>query len=179
MPTQPLILAAVDLDRHATHVISQASRLAALCQGHLVLVHVIDDAGLFMPDQPFPQRPGDARDAMARHARASLVGMVSHLDLPSDWVEIRVEVGPLTQTLAGIASAIQPRYCLLGSARLGPLSPSAGLVAALGTRSDCELLTVPMRHRADDAGIIPRMRHWLGGLPLDTPTRNVRQGSAD
>jgi hypothetical protein len=135
---------------------------------------VVDDADLFMPDQPFSQRPGDAREAMVRHARASLVGMVSHLDLPNDWVEIRVEVGPIAQTLADIATAIQPRYCLLGPARLGPMSPSAGLVAAIGPRSDCELLTVPMRQRADDTGIIPRMRHWLGGLPLDTPTRNMR-----
>lgn len=160
MPTQPSILAAVDLDRHATHVISQASRLAALCHGHLVVAHVVDDADLFVPDQPFLQRPADARDAMARHARASLVGMVSHLDLPNAWVEIRVEVGSITRTLADIATAIQPRYCLLGPARHGPLSPSAGLVAAIGPRGDCELLTVPMRQRADDAGIIPRTRHW-------------------
>jgi hypothetical protein len=174
MPTQPSILAAVDLDRHATHVISQASRLAALCQGHLVVAHVVDDADLFMPDLPFPQRPGDAREAMARHARASLVGMVSHLDLPNDWVEIRVEVGPITQTLADVATAIQPRYCLLGPARLGPLSPTTGLVAAIGPRGDCEVLRVPTRPGSGGAGMLPRMRDWLGGLPLDSPPRNVR-----
>ena len=97
MPNQPIIVAAVDLDRRAVPVIAHAARLAALCQGHLALVHVVDYAGGYESDHPFPQRPGGVLDDMVRHARASLVGMVSHLELPNDWVEIRVETGPVAR----------------------------------------------------------------------------------
>jgi hypothetical protein len=174
MPTQPIILSAVDLDGHATDVIAQGARLAALCQGHLVVVHVVDYPGGYESDNPFPQRPGDVLDAMVRHARASLVGMVNHLDLPTEWVQIRVETGSVTQTLADIAGALQPRYCLVGPARLGPLSPSAGLAAAIKGRSDCELLAVPAKPGGDeDKGLLPRLRHWLA-RDLGTPAGHAR-----
>jgi nucleotide-binding universal stress UspA family protein len=163
MPTQPIILAAVDLDRHAPAIIAQAARLAALCQAHLVVAHVVDDASGYESDHPFPQRPGDLRAAIARHARAWLVGMVNHLDLANDWVEIRVEAGPLTRTLADLVVELQPRYCLLGPARLGPLSPSAGLAAAIGGRSDCELMALKALHATEGGGLGHWMRHWLNG----------------
>ena len=76
MPNQPIIVAAADLDRRAVPVIAHAARLAALCQGHLALVHVVDYAGGYESDHPFPQRPGGVLDDMVRHARASLVGIV-------------------------------------------------------------------------------------------------------
>ncbi len=173
MPTRPSILAAVDLDRHAVPVIAQAARLAALCQGHLVVVHVVDDAGGYGPELHFTQRPGDIQSAMARHARASLVGMVSHLDLPNDWTEIRVETGPFTRTLADLVAALQPRYCLVGPAHLGPLSPSAGLAAAIAGRSDCELLTAGSRGAGEGLRPLARVRHWLG-RDLGAPAGHAR-----
>lgn len=169
MSTKPNILAAVDLDSHATAVIADAARLAALCQGHLVIAHVLDNAWQVEPDQPFAQRPGVARDAMVRHARASLVGMVSHLDLPTDWIEIRVETGNVTQALSEVAGALQPKYCLVGPARLGPFSPSAGLASALKERSDCEVLRVASKRRRDEEGIGAWVRHQLEET-LGTPT---------
>jgi hypothetical protein len=163
MHTQPCVLAAVDLDHQALEVIAQAGRLAALCQGHLVVVHVVDDTGAEAPDKPFPERRGDLRQAMARHARASLVGMISHLDLPNAWVEVRVEFGAVAPTLAKIAADLQPRYCLVGPSRLGPLSPSAGLAAAIKGRSDCELLRLSGRRGGNHSGLISRVSHWLAG----------------
>jgi hypothetical protein len=161
MTTQPIILAAVDLDRHAPAVIEQAARLAALSQAHLVVTHVVDDAPGYGSDQPFPQRPGDLRAAMARHARAWLVGMINHLDLPNHSVEIRVETGSPIPTLADLVVELQPRYCLLGPARLGPLSPSAGLAAAIGGRSHCALLSATTRAGADGDGLLRRVQRWL------------------
>lgn len=163
MSTQPIILAAVDLDRHAPAVIEQAARLAALSQAHLVLAHVVDDAPGYASDQPFPQRPGDLRAAMERHARASLVGMVNHLDLPNAWVEVRVETGSVTPTLAALVAELQPRYCLMGPARLGPLSPSAGLAAAIGGRSRCELMTIQVKPGGEGAGLGHWLRHCITG----------------
>jgi K+-sensing histidine kinase KdpD len=40
--SNPIILAAVDIDARATAVIAHAARLAALCQGRLVVIHVVD-----------------------------------------------------------------------------------------------------------------------------------------
>jgi nucleotide-binding universal stress UspA family protein len=173
MPTQPIILAAVDLDRRAPGIIAHAARLAALCQGHLALVHVVDYAGGYESDHPFPQRPGGVLDDMVRHARASLVGMVSHLELPNDWVEIRVETGPVCEILADLAGALKPRYCVTGQSRFGPLSPRAGLAAALKTRSDCEVLAVPGTEEGVRHGMLARMRHWVAG-DLGTPTGHAR-----
>lgn len=161
MTTQPIILAAVDLDRRAATVIEQAARLAALCQARLVVAHVVDDAAGYETDHPFPQRPGDLRDSMTRYARAWLVGMINHLDLPNGWVEIRVETGPVTPTLADLVVALQPRYCLMGPARLGPLSPSAGLAAAIGGRSDCELMSAATRASTAVHGLRRRLHRWL------------------
>jgi hypothetical protein len=173
MPNQPIIIAAVDLDRRAVPVIAHAARLAALCQGHLALVHVVDYAGGYESDHPYPQRPGGVLDEMVRHARASLVGMVSHLELPTDWVEIRVETGPVCDTLADVAGALKPRYCVVGQSRLGPLSPTAGLAAALKTRSDCEVLAVPATGEGVHHGMLARAMHWLEG-DLRAPTGHAR-----
>ena len=173
MPNQPIIIAAVDIDRRAVPVIAHAARLAALCQGHLALVHVVDYAGGYESDHPFPQRPGGVLDDMVRHARASLVGMVSHLELPTDWVEIRVETGPVCDTLADVAGALKPRYCVVGQARLGLLSVTAGLAAALQTRSDCEVLAVPATGEGVHHGMLARAMHWLEG-DLRAPTGHAR-----
>jgi nucleotide-binding universal stress UspA family protein len=173
MPNQPIIIAAVDLDRRALPVITHAARLAALCQGHLTLVHVVEYEGGYESDHPFPQRPGGVLDDMVRHARASLVGMVSHLELPNDWVEIRVETGPVCATLAELAAALKPRYCVVGQARLGPLSVTAGLATALKTRSDCEVLAVPGTGEGVHHGLLARAMHWLEG-DLRAPTGHAR-----
>jgi hypothetical protein len=159
MTSQPIIIAAVDIDRRAVPVIAHAARLAALCQGHLALVHVVDYAGGYESDHPFAQRPGGVLVDMVRHARASLVGMVSHLELATDWVEIRVETGPVCETLADLASALKPRYCVVGQSRFGPLSAIAGLGTALKARSDCEVLAVPATRGGVHHGMLAR-----GGL---------------
>jgi len=173
MPNQPIIIAAVDLDRRAVPVIAHAARLAALCQGLLTLVHVVDYAGGYEADHAFPQRPGRVLDDMVRHARASLVGMISHLDLPNDWAEIRVETGPVTDALANLAGALKPRYCVVGQARLGPLSPTADLATTLKAKSSCEVLVVPGAGERVSQGLIARVRHWMGG-DLGVPTGHTR-----
>ena len=173
MPNQPIIVAAVDLDRRAIPVIAHAARLAALCQGHLALVHVVDYAGGYESDHPFPQRPVGVLDDMVRHARASLVGIVSHLELPTNWVEIRVETGPVCETLTRLAGALQPRYCVIGQSRFGPLSPTAGLATALKTRSNCEVLAVPGTGEGVHHGMLARVMHRLAG-DLGAPTGHPR-----
>lgn len=175
MPAQTTILAAVDLDRHARRVISQAARLALQCQGHLVVAHVVRETANHESDLPFPQRPGDLCQAMVRHARACLVGMVNHLDLPDTWVEIRVESGALIQSLAKIATELRPRYCLIAPARLGPLSPSAGLAAVIEGLSGCTLLRISGGEGDTGGGLPHRVRHWLAGV-LQTPGLQAGQG---
>jgi nucleotide-binding universal stress UspA family protein len=144
--TQPIILAAVDMDRRAIAVIERAARLAALCQGHLILAHAVDWSGTAPGDCPFPERPGQVQGAMVRHARASLVGMVNGLDLPNDWVEILVETGPAVETLTRLIAARGAAYCLMGRPRLGALGAAlgvgAGLAAALRARGGCEPIEV-------------------------------------
>jgi hypothetical protein len=173
MPDQPIIIAAVDLDRRAVPVLAHAARLAALCQGHLVLVHVVDYVGGFESDLPFPERPGAVLDDMVRHARTSLVGMVSHLELDPKWVEVRVESGPVVETLGGLAGNLKPRYCVVRQSRLGQLSPIAGLSTALKARSDCEVLAVPGTPVGVGKAILARMRHWVGA-DLGAPTGHPR-----
>jgi nucleotide-binding universal stress UspA family protein len=173
MPNEPIILAAVDLDRRAIPVIDHAARLAALCHGHLTLVHVVDYTGGYESDHPFPQRPGRVLDDMVRHARASLVGMASHLDLPTDWAKFRVETGPVVETLARLADMLKPRYCVVGQSRLGVMSANAGLAAAMKERANCEVLAVPGLGEEQHQGMLARMRQWLGG-DLGTPTSHPR-----
>jgi nucleotide-binding universal stress UspA family protein len=173
MPDQPIIFAAVDLDRRAVPVLAHAARLAALCQGRLVLVHVVDFVGGFESDLPFPQSPGAVLDDMVRHARASLVGMVSHLDLDPAWVEIRVESGPVIETLAGLAGALKPRYCVIGQSGLGLLSPAAGLAGALKASGHCEILAVPGTGGGLGKEMLARVRRWVGA-DLGAPTGHPR-----
>jgi len=173
MPDQSIIIAAVDLDGRAVAVLAHAARLAAVCQGHLVLVHVVDYVGGFESDLPFPQRPGAVLDDMVRHARAGLVGMVSHLELDPKRVEVRVESGPVAETLAGLAGLLKPRYWVIGQSRLGLLSPTAGLAAVLKARSDCEVLAVPSTPVGVGKAILARMRHWVGA-DLGAPTGHPR-----
>ncbi len=163
MPNKPIILAAVDINRRAVPVIAHAARLAVLCQGRLALVHVVDYAGGYESDLPFPQRPGRILADMVRYARASLVGIVSHLELPNEWVEIRVETGPVVETLAKLAGALKPRYCVVGQSRFGLLSPTTGLAAALSTRSGCEVLAVPGVEQGARHGMLARVMHRLAG----------------
>ena len=163
MRTQPLIIAAVDLDHCATTIIEQAAHLATLCQGQLTLVHIVDYPGGCEADHPVPVRPGQVLADMTRHARASLVGMIHHLDLPIDAVRVRVETGPLVDTLAGLVAEVQPRYLLIGPRRLGPLSPSAGFASAISPHSACEILVVPAGARPRRRELLSRIRHWFAG----------------
>lgn len=162
MSTEPIIIAAVDLDSRAPSVILHAARLTALCGGRLVVVHVVDYQGVYEADHAVPQRPDKILEDMTRHARASLVGLVSCLDLPDALLEIRVETGPLLAALTRVSAALRPRYVLAGPHRLGPLSPTGGLAAAIRDASDAELLVVPCDGRGALAGMLTRARHWLG-----------------
>ena len=157
----PVVLAAVDLDQRATAVIVRAADLAATCQGRLVLIHVVDYQGGYAPDQPFTQRPDQVLEQMARHSRYALLGMVMRLSLPSDWVEILVETGPLAPTLAQRAAALNARYLAVGRARLGPLSPTATLAPMLEARPGCELVVVPDAEDAAWRRMLADTRRWL------------------
>ena len=171
--SNPIILAAVDIDARARAVIAHAARLAALCQGRLVVIHVVDYTGGDEDDHGLPQPPGavladmvrHARaslSGMVRHARASLSGMVYHLELAKDWVEIQVPTGPVVDTLTDLASAWRPSYVLVGAARWGVLSTTAGLGAALKARNGGALLVVPAVDGVAPQGLMARVRHWLG-----------------
>ena len=113
--SNPIILAAVDIDARATAVIAHAARLAALCQGRLVVVHVVDYTGGDEDDHGLPQPPGALLADMVRHARATLSGMVHHLELAKDWVEIQIPTGSVVETLADLAAAWHPNYVLIGA----------------------------------------------------------------
>lgn len=167
--SNPIILAAVDLDTRASAVIAHAARLAALCQGRLVVVHVVDYAGGYEDDHGLPQPQGAVLADMVRHARASLLGMVYNLELETDWVEIQVPTGPVAGTLADLAATRHPRYVLVGSARWGILSATAGLGAALKARNGGELLVVPAVDGVAPLSPVARVRHWLG-QDLTVPT---------
>ncbi len=160
--SNPIILAAVDIDARARAVIAHAARLAALCQGRLVVIHVVDYTGRDEDDHGLPQPPGAVLADMVRHARASLSGMVYHLELAKDWVEIQVPTGPVVDTLTDLASAWRPSYVLVGAARWGVLSTTAGLGAALKARNGGALLVVPAVDVVAPQGLMARVRHWLG-----------------
>ncbi len=161
--SSPLFLAAVDLDTRACGVIAHAARLSALCQGRLMVVHVVDYPGGYEPDQPRAQPQGAVLQDMVRHARASLMGMILHLDLPTDWIEIQVRTGPRVQTLAELAGTYHPRYVVIGRPRWGGLSGTAGLEAALEARNGGPVLAVSSGERgALRSGLLDRLRHWLG-----------------
>jgi hypothetical protein len=140
--SDPLFIAAVDLDTRACGVIAHAAKIAALCQGRLMVVHVVDYPGGYEPDQPSSQPHGAVLRDMVRHARASLMGMILHLDLPTDWIEIQVQTGPTVETLAALAGAYHPRYVLIGRARWGILSCTADLDAALAAGNGGKVLAV-------------------------------------
>lgn len=160
--SNPIILAAVDIDARATAVIAHAARLAALCQGRLVVVHVVDYTGGDEDDHGLPQPPGAVLADMVRHARATLSGMVHHLELAKDWVEIQIPTGSVVETLADLAAAWHPNYVLIGAARWGVLSTTAGLGAALKARNGGALLVVPALDGVASQGLMARVRHWLG-----------------
>jgi nucleotide-binding universal stress UspA family protein len=174
MPNHPTIIAAVDLDSRACGVIDHAAKLAALCQGDLLVVHVVDYEGGYESDHIPHHSPQQVLSDMVRHARASLVGLVHHLDLPTSPVEIRVESGPTASTLIALAATIRPRYVLVGHSRWGLLSPTSGLASTLESQAGCELLVVPQH--GDDAsgsGLIKRVQHWLAGEPA-LPSKRPR-----
>ena len=163
MPTKPTIVAAVDLDSRAVSVIAHGARRAELCGGALVVVHVVDYPAGYEADHAVPQRPDQVLEDMRRHARASLIGRVACLDLPKISPEIRVETGPVVQSLARVAAELQPRYVLVGPRRLGPLSPTGGLAAAIRDAGDCELLVVPVDGRRATSRLLGRAKRWLTG----------------
>jgi len=160
--SSPLFLAAVDLDTRACGVIAHAARLSALCQGRLMVVHVVDYPGGYEPDQPRAQPQGAVLQDMVRHARASLMGMILHLDLPTDWIEIQVRTGPRVRTLAELAGACHPRYVLIGRPRWGLLSGIAGLDAALQGCNGGPVLAVSGERGTLGDGLLDRLRHWSG-----------------
>ncbi|CAK0746301.1 hypothetical protein CCP3SC1_150036 [Gammaproteobacteria bacterium] len=161
--SQPIILAAVDLDHRASTVITHANRLAALCQGHLMVVHIVDYDSVYEDDHGFPQPPGKIREDMIRHARMSLFGMIHHLNLSTNLIEIQVKTGPVVDTLIDLAATIHPRYVLIGASRFGILGSTTGLVTAFNAGSNGQLLVVPNTNTAlSNWDITSRIRQWIG-----------------
>jgi len=168
MFTQPVILAAVDLDSRAIQVIERAARLAALCHGRLVVAHLVDHRVPMEADLPFSQPQEEVRADMVRYARASLVGMLNSLDLPNTLSEVRIETGPVIEGIEALVSRLGPRYCVIGHPRLRPLGATVGLAAALHSRGDCELVEVPGNSTLDRRRPVGRARRWLAanlGVP--------------
>lgn len=161
MQNRLIIVAAVDLDARAAGVIQHAAKLAALCQGDLLVAHVVDYSGGYEGDHvPLHRTQGVIGD-MVDHARASLADLVLELDLPAPQIAIRVEPGPTVDTLVALVAAVQPRYLLLGHSRWGALSPTSGLAGILESRSSCEILVVPRPAPASRPGLVQRLQHWL------------------
>jgi K+-sensing histidine kinase KdpD len=173
MPTHPAIVAAVDLNSRASAIIRHGAKLAALCQGELLVVHIVDYQSGFESDHAPFQSPRQVVADMVRHARASLVGMVHHLELPTSHVGIRVESGPATDTLAELAAALHPRYLVVGQSRWGLLSPTQALTKAVAAQPGCELVIVPSTAEGSGRRLMGRVRDWVAGEPA-APSKPAR-----
>lgn len=148
-PTLPTIVSAVDLDAQASGIIRYGAKLAAFSRGELLVVHVVDYQSDFASDLVLVQSSRQGVFDMMRHARASLIGLVHHLELPTSRVGIRVESGPTISTLVELVSTLHPRFFLVGQSRWGLLSTTQALTEAVAAQSGCELVIVPSTAQQD------------------------------
>jgi universal stress protein A len=141
MTDQSLIVAAVDLDAKAGGIARRAARLARHCGGRLQLVHIVDHRPGCESDQLPLVNAADVESQMQRYARAWLLGLACHLDLPE--ATITVLAGRPFDRLLDLARAARPSYVVVGRSRWSLLSPLAGLSDALATAGiECDVLAV-------------------------------------
>jgi nucleotide-binding universal stress UspA family protein len=159
--SSPCVVAAVDLNARAEGVVRRAAKLAAMCQGALVIAHVVDHRAGYESDQVPLVPQSEVRAQMVRYARAWLVGLACHIDPAVGDVEIVVEVGRPRERLAALAKARHARYLLVGRSRWGLLSPVAGLVKALSGVGGCDVLAVGDLGPLAGQRLSERLEHWL------------------
>lgn len=118
------VIAPVDLDHKAEDIVRCASRLARLHQADLIVTHVVADCGAESGYAPFSSAR-EAREGMAREARAWLVGLLHHLGIQG--VEIVVTDGSLRESVVALAERRRACCIVTGQSRWGVLGRLAGL----------------------------------------------------
>lgn len=154
MPSYTKLIAAVDLNHRAEGIVRRAARLAALCHGRLILLHVVEFEAGYESDYVPLLSPDQVRGDMERQARAWLLGLVCHLNLTG--VEIVVRSGRLNDVVTELALERQARYILTGSSTWGFFSQLGGLardrrLLALG----CDLVGMADEWRPGRGEVIP------------------------
>ncbi len=154
MPSYTKLIAAVDLNHRAEGIVRRAARLAALCHGRLILLHVVEFEAGYESDYVPLLTPNQVRGDMERQARAWLLGLVCHLNLTG--VEIVVRSGRLNDVVTELALERQARYILTGSSKWGFFSQLGGLardrrLLALG----CDLVGMADEWRPGRGEVIP------------------------
>jgi nucleotide-binding universal stress UspA family protein len=157
MPKRPAIIAAVDLDGAAVGIVRRAARLAARCDGELLIFHAVDHRPGHECDQ-VPLIPAAEVEAeMVRYAHAWLIGLLHHLDLPA--AAIAVKPGRPVDTLCELAATLHPLYVVVGRSRWGLLSPFSDLPKVLKrTGCDCDLLVIAPGDETVDKGLPEQAR---------------------
>lgn len=141
MSHSPVVIAAIDLDSRAEGIIRQAARNAAAGGMHLLVAHVVDHLGLFESDHIPVYNRAELKASLERYARAWVLGLLHHLDLPS--VEVVVRTGNPRQEIATLAEERGARTVVAGKSWVGPFGALAGLAADKRIRAlGCEVLTV-------------------------------------
>jgi nucleotide-binding universal stress UspA family protein len=114
MSRQDSIVAAVDLDARAEGIVHHAARLASLTRAHLILLHVVSppDPGTIAGGEALSQHADRVGFASDRQARAWLMGMACHLELPR--FEILVCRGPLRPRILDVIREHHPRCLIAG-----------------------------------------------------------------
>ncbi len=161
MSSHHTIIAAVDLNGDALGVVRRAARLAARCNGRLVLAHVVNHRPGYETDQ-FPPIPAtEVERDMVRYAQAWLRGLAHHLELPQ--AEVSVSAGNPVEDIVALSERRRPQYVVVGRSRWGFLSRLAGLSRALDrSAAGCDVLVVA---RSEDATEMA-LPHGARGRPL-------------
>lgn len=121
---QRTVIAPVDLDCKAEHVVHCASGLARLHRAGLIVTHVVDHYSAESGYAPFASA-GEIREDMTRTARGWLVGLLHHLGIHG--AEIVVTAGDLRDGVATLAGQRHACYIVTGQSRWGVLGKLAGL----------------------------------------------------
>ena len=168
MSNRPTIVAAVDLDGDAIGIVRRAAKLAARCDGRLVIAHVVDHRPGYESDQVPVVAASEVEEQMVRYARAWLRGLTYHLELPQ--ADVAVSTGRPFASLVELAIQLRPLYVVVGRSRWGFLSRFAGLSRALEKiGSGCDVLVVAHSDDAVDRNLPRRAGEWLSGGTHLTP----------
>lgn len=159
----PCLIAAVDLNGRAEGIIQRAARLARFGNLRLVVTHVVEHhTGLESDHVPFVT-PAQLRAAMARDARAWLVGLLHHLGMPE--TEIVITEGNVAEALAALGAEHRARTIVTGSLKWGAISKLAGLGADPRLRAvRCDVLHVGHDGTGGLGGRLSAIAtRWFGG----------------